>query len=71
MARTIIEVKGIDTARELLKLCGYPVYPAKWVTYGGGAMNDFQTDEEVISFARKMQRMIDNNIEALEGWLAE
>lgn len=62
-----IEIMTIEDARELLKLCGYPVYPAKWITYGGGAMQDFQTDEEVITFARDMQANIDQNIETMFG----
>jgi len=61
-----IEVKDIDTARELLKLCGYPVYRAKWVTHGGGSLQDFQTDEEVIKFAEAMRRSIDDKITEIE-----
>jgi len=60
-------VHDIDTARELLGYCGYPVYEAKWVTHGGGSLRDFQTDEEVIEFAQKMQTCIDKRIEEMCG----
>jgi len=62
-----IWVEDIDSARELLKVCGYPVYSTKWATCGGGAVNTFQTDEEVITFAQNMQRSIDKRIEEMFG----
>ena len=57
-----LEITNIEDARELLELCGYPVYPAKWVTYGGGSAHDFDTDEEVIEFAEDMRKRVDDQV---------
>ncbi len=66
--REIIEIKNIDTARELLSLMGYPVYKTKWVTWGGGHVQEFDTDEEVITFARDMQKSVKPPVDEMLVW---
>lgn len=57
-----LEIKTIEDARELLELCGYPVYPTKWVTWGGGHAQEFDNDEEVIEFAEDMRKSVDDQV---------
>ena len=62
-----IHITNVKDAIELMDLCGYPVRQVKWVTWGGGALQDFDNDEELIEFAEAMRKRIDKNIEGMFG----
>ena len=57
-----LEITNVKDAIELMQLCGYPVKEVRWVTWGGGAIQDFDDDEELIEFAEAMRKRIDQQI---------
>ena len=50
---------NLEQATKVLELFGYPVAKTRWVTWGGGYVQEFDTDEELIEFAEGMKDRID------------
>lgn len=44
----------IAKALRVLDLFGYPCRQTKWITWGGGAIQEFDDDSELIEFAEDM-----------------
>ena len=61
------KITNTKDAIELMTLCGYPVREVKWVTWGGGSLQDFDNDTELIEFAEAMRKRIDQRIETMFG----